>query len=299
MRKLFYSIIYQHNLNFVLRNINRLVYRVLPSIPKIYPTGKLQVEIGENENISLRTNQTSHITYKLFWEGSDNYEYTPIFKSLITKISTFLDIGASIGYYSLLASKNNSSLQVESFEPSTGPAIFFAQNIIDNQLETHINLHILALSNKTGYVEFNEVQNRKFPHLYNLSGEHNLNTKIGLFAKKIKVESNTLDKFLDSNPQKTIDLIKIDVEGAECTVIEGGLETIKKHQPIIICETLFNKIEAALESLMKPLGYEFYNQISNNKLQKVETIKRDRDNGVRNCFFVHPSKVKLIEEYLV
>ena len=68
-------------------------------------------------------------------------------------------------------------------------------------------------------------------------------------------------------------------------------------KPIIICETLFNTIEPELESIFKLYGYDFYNHTESG-LEKVTSIIREKDNGVRNCFFVHPSKYHLIEEFI-
>ena len=56
-------------------------------------------------------------------------------------------------------------------------------------------------------------------------------------------------------------------------------------------------IEDKLDTLMKNYDYEFYNHTENG-LEKVSTISRSKENGVINCFFVHPSKAHLIEEYI-
>jgi len=72
------------------------------------------------------------------------------------------------------------------------------------------------------------------------------------------------------------------------------LSTLK---PIVICETLFNVIEDELEKIMKSYGYLCFNHTING-LQQVETITRTRDNGIRNCFFVPPSKIELIEPFI-
>jgi hypothetical protein len=49
---------------------------------------------------------------------------------------------------------------------------------------------------------------------------------------------------------------------------------------------------------MSSYGYEFYNH-THTGLQKVKTIIRKEDNGISNCFFVHPGKYYLIEEFVV
>ncbi|NLB27283.1 MAG: FkbM family methyltransferase [Bacteroidales bacterium] len=106
----------------------------------------------------------------------------------------------------------------------------------------------------------------------------------------------TLDNYVKKNYVKKIDLIKLDTEGTENIILSKSANILKEMKPIIICETLFNKIELELELIMRSYGYQFYNHIGNG-LEKVDSIVRQKDNGVKNCFFVHPEKYHLIEEF--
>jgi len=237
------------------------------------------------------------VTRELFLKGSKNYEYTPIFMKLIKKTDIFFDIGSSIGYYSVLGASINKNLLVEAFEPSTGSMIYLSENVKINNLSSRINVNVIALSNQQGQIDFFEIRNRKYPTIYNLSGEHNLGTKTQLKSLKTKVISNTLDNFVKMNDIKKIDLIKIDTEGSEDLILMESSNTINQFKPIIICEVLFNRIESKLENIMLEHNYEFYNH-NGKGLTIVSTIKRDSDDGIRNCFFVHPTKKYLIEEFI-
>jgi hypothetical protein len=90
----------------------------------------------------------------------------------------------------------------------------------------------------------------------------------------------------------------LDTEGAENLILRGAGKTLRSHEPVIICETLFNKIEKELESIMRNYDYEFYNH-THDGLKNVKSIVRAKDNGVRNCFFIPRSKVQLVEEWVV
>ena len=136
------------------------------------------------------------------------------------------------------------------------------------------------------------------PNIYNLSGEHNIGTKQHLKSFKTKIESDTIDNFVQQNNIENLDLIKIDTEGCEHLILKKASETISKFKPIIICELLFNKIEKELEEVMLEHDYEFYNH-TNKGLEKSKSLQRDFDNGIRNCFFIHPSKKDLIKEFFV
>lgn len=294
---LFHSIIYAPKVNWVLRNINYLFSPVLPSKVKLHPSGTLKVRVDNRISFNLVTNQTSYLTRELFWKKPPNFEYTSLFVELIKKVSVFIDVGANIGYYSILGCKANDRLKVYAFEPSTGAMIFMCENLKINNLLDRVVVEPKALSDVTGEIEFYELKNLKFPTIYNLSGEHNIGTKKERLSVKSIVESITLDEYISSNNVQGIGLIKLDTEGAEALILQGASKTILRDRPIIICETLFNKIEGELEKIIRAYNYSFYNHTSQG-LQKVQSITRNEDDGIRNCFFVPEEKVSLIQEWI-
>ena len=297
LKKIAYELIYSGKSNFVLRNLSYAFKNIVPEKFKLHPSGLVKVNIKGADPIFLKTNQTSYVTRELFWKGSENYEYTPIFKKLITKVDTFLDVGSSIGYYSILGAHLNESLEAIAFEPAPGSLRYLSQNIKLNNLGDRVKAENIALSDTEGTLIFAEIRNAKYPDTPNLSGEHNLGTKPLLLSKEIEVQSTTLDSYFISNAIANVDLMKLDTEGVEDAIIRSGQKTIERFKPIIICETLFDRIEDSLDNLMRAQGYLFFNHVG-SKLVQVDTIMRKEDNGIRNCFFVHPSKLALIKEFV-
>lgn len=300
MLQVFYRIIYQPQINFFLRNINRSLLSILPKNVKIPPSGICSIKLQNRKKIYLKTNQTSYLTQLVFWNGYQNFEYTGIFLQLIKKVSCFYDIGANIGYYSLLAAAQNPNIKVYGFEPALGPLHFLKENVKLNAFQ-NINVMDVALSDKEqGVLEFYEVQNKKYKYLkHNLAGEGNAGSKTsGRNFVKNTVKTTTLDAFWKQAEMKGPDLIKIDTEGTEHYILQNGSRVLSEQQPIVICETLFNTIEAELEEIMLGHGYGLYDHVPGGLLQ-VPSIVRKRDNGVSNCFFVHPSKKHLIEPFLI
>lgn len=263
---------------------------------RLPPSGIIKVSIQKDVHFKMATNQTSYVTKLLYWNGPDSFEYTPIFKELIFACHVFIDIGANTGYYSLVAASKNPNIHVHAFEPAQGPLYYLRKNTLLNKFEHAICIHPVALSNNSGEVNFYEVKNKKYSYLpYNLGGVGSLREDQSKAAYAVKTE--TLDLFIMQNSVPTIDLIKIDTEGTENFILEGATETIRKYHPVIICETLFDKIEDKLELIMKSHGYLFFNHV-NGYLRKVETLIRTKDNGVRDCFFVHPNKLHLVEKFI-
>src|SRR5690606_37432622 len=119
----------------------------------------------------------------------------------------------------------------------------------------------------------------------------------GSFETK-KVKTLTLDKYVQLSKEQNIDLIKMDTEGTEHLILGKAAYVLSEWKPVIICETLFNTTESELQKIMASYGYNFFNHVGNG-LEKVNTLLREKDNGVRNCFFVHPSKFHLIEEFVL
>ncbi len=298
MKQVIYKIIYNQNVNKILRNFNKVFNIVSPKKIEIRPSGLIKLINKEGKILKIKTNQTNYVTHLIFWEGYLNFEYTDIFVNLIKNIKTFYDVGANIGYYSLLAAFENKKIKIVGFEPASGPNFYFKENVRINNFN-NIKVETLALSHVIGEIEFHEVKNNKYKYLeYNLAGESNTGSKTkGLYFTVKSVKTTTLDNYVEITSENNIDLIKLDTEGTEDLILINSDRVLRLMKPIIICETLYNKIESELEKIMKSYGYEFFNHTGTG-LKKVESIIRQKDDGVRNCFFVHPDKFHLIREFV-
>lgn len=299
MKQLFYKIIYNESINSILLVVNKMLLPILPKKIKLPPSGVISMKTDLGKVLKINTNQTNYLTHILYWEGYKKFEYTELFIKLIKKVTVFYDIGANIGFYSLLAETENQKIKIVAFEPATGPLFYLRKNIALNDFK-NIRVESLALSHQEGEITFYEIKNKKYTYLeHNLAGESNAgsNTTGRNFIPN-NVKTTTLNQYVKTHNEQNIDLIKMDTEGTEHFILEQAGVVLNDMKPIIICETLFDTIESELESIMNKYGYDFYNHTEQG-LQKVKTITRTKDDGVRNCFFVHPSKFSLIEEFVV
>lgn len=260
------------------------------------PSGEIEISINGQRLFRMATNQTSFVTKVLYYEGPDAFEYTPLFCKLIVKCKTFLDIGANTGYYSLLAG-SSSQASIYAFEPSHGPLHYLKKNVLLNQLTSRIQVLPIALGHQKGTLDFFAVKSKKYKYIeHHLGGVGSLE-QIKKESDRTKVEVTTLDEFMKMHtPPGSPVLMKIDTEGTEDLILQGGHKFIQVYKPIIICETLFNKIESRIENEMRKHGYLFFNFMG-GKLHPVSTLARTVDNGVRDCFLVHPDYLPLIEEF--
>jgi FkbM family methyltransferase len=295
-----YKIIYHPVINLILRNLLNPISKALHTKLPISISGKLSLSY-RGKTFHLNTNQTCSVTQVLFTDGCEAYEFTPLFEHLIKQSSVFFDVGANIGYFTVLAEKLNETAKIFSFEPSVGPKYYLNANVKSNRLK-NVKVIEKAVAEVNGTLEFYEVINEKYPWVENqLSGSNSLQNQFGLSKQKhYKVATTTLNAVMDENSLKQLDLIKLDTECTEHYILKSSLDTIKKHQPIIICE-VYNVIENEVEQVISSLpGYAIY-YYQNHKLKRINRFKETGGNSEedRNFVFCPKSKIDRIEKFLL
>jgi FkbM family methyltransferase len=288
-----YKILYSPELNPFFRFIAGLT----SAKGKFPPSGRLKFRVNQTA-FRLHTNQSNYLTKLAYWNGAAQFEYSSEFERLCKKCSMFMDIGANIGYFTVIAGKSNPQMKIAAFEPARGPLHYLKRNVALNELDSSVMVESMALSNKQGKITFNDVRNPKYRYLkYNLAGEGNIGVEVkNRDILQYEVDTVTLDAYVSLHGIKP-DLIKIDTEGTEHIILKHGLETIRNARPIIISEILFHRIEKDLDDLFLPEGYVFFYHTEKG-LVKTDRLERTSDNGVRNAFLVPEEKLPLIQEFL-
>ena len=172
--------------------------------------------------------------------------------------ATFVDVGAHYGYYTLLASNlvGESGL-VYSFEPS--PKTFKVLNI-NTEAKNNIYTVNKAVSDQNSKTKFFE-----FPNKYSEYNTTDISQFMNLpWFKKNQPEMINIDTVILSEYLKDHriipDIIKIDVEGSELSVVMGLKSFLKHSSPIIIMEFLsdsrFNGFHLLAETELRSLGYK-------------------------------------------
>jgi FkbM family methyltransferase len=164
-----------------------------------------------------------YMCFGLFFYGDQPHEMgtEKLLRRILKKGDTFVDIGANVGYYTRIASKLvGEGGTVYAFEPMPAAFRLLKMNCADlpNVLQFQI-----ALSDKKQETTF---YIQKAGNLSSLCPDP--------IAHPVHVSVSTLDDVL-ANCAK-IDVIKIDVEGFELEVIQGGQKTLSTHKPILYFE---------------------------------------------------------------
>jgi len=218
-----------------------------------------------NEGFLMELNLTDWIPQDIFLTGTFEPSTTSLIKSLVRGGDTVVDVGAHIGYFTLLLAECvGHTGRVLAYEPAA---------IVREKLQKNINLndcpqvsvHSEALSDRDGSAK-----------LF-LAPENN--TGLSSFREPrdcIEVQEVATRRF-DSifTPETRISLVKIDVEGAEAKVIRGMKRYLEVHRPHLIVEItdkfLIEMGEDAdgLLSLLKSYGYRAY-VIGGNEPTRLE-----------------------------
>lgn len=171
------------------------------------------------------------------FKKSFEYSSLQIFASLLKKGNTILDVGANSGLYSIFYSKLVGEQGfVYAFEPDTSTYALLLENLKLNECK-NISTYNFALSNKESCVEMIsyspedlnlKLQGDSFKYMKEVSGKSE--------AAGNGMKAYKLDDLEEIRQIEKIDFIKIDVEGAELLVLQGALNIIQKHRPVIIFE---------------------------------------------------------------
>lgn len=153
-----------------------------------------------------------------------NYQTFDIFSRILKKSSNCIDIGSNKGDILKKIIKFSPHGIHFAFEPI--PSLFHRLlNIYGNRSK----IYNYALSNKTGFSNFHYFTDRSA-----VSGLKSRGLDKEYACSIIKVETKLLDDVIPCDI--SIDMIKIDVEGAEYLVLEGGKNIIWNNKPFIFFE---------------------------------------------------------------
>ena len=154
-------------------------------------------------------------------------------RSLLPGAGTFLDIGANLGFYSVLAKKVNPSINVIAFEPL--PELIEGHTKFCEANKLQIDLYRLALSDHNGTATFYVPLNETKPSTSTLRAT---SWQARKRHRQLTVPIMTLDRLLHGRTLREPLLIKIDVEDHEAAVLRGAVATIGRYRPHILCEIL-------------------------------------------------------------
>lgn len=218
-----------------------------------------------------------------------------LFAALITEDSGYVvDVGANVGQTLLKVMGQHRSAPYLAIEPNAQCVQYLEKLCQDNQLN-QVKVIPTALSNHTGSTEL--LVRFDDDLLATTSPDFR---KFTNYSSSVSVPVVKGDDLIQELGISNISLIKVDVEGGECLVLAGLCETIKKDQPIVLCEILpliskseeverFRKESAQqLINTVHQLDYILLNIQTKELVSNIEALSSSLESA--NYLLVHQSR---------
>lgn len=179
---------------------------------------------------------------KTFWE----IRQLKIAKKYFPQNGFFVDVGAYVGNHSVYAAKFFGAKKIYAFEPQDAIVPILKTNIMINHISDCIQFFPVALTEHAQMMSVSKV----------LPG-----TRAGT-AYGYNACGKTVGMPLDAYEIPWIDMLKIDVEGEEMSVLKGAVKTIQRTHPVIWLEICSDESLIEINGFLQQQGYDYYKSIS-------------------------------------
>ncbi len=245
----------------------RLVKSIYNFLIPIFPS----FVIIEGHKMYLDSKDSLHLSLNKEYEKAE----TEIFKKEIKEGNIVIDIGANIGYYTLLAAKIvGNKGKVFAFEPDPENFKILKKNIDANRYK-NVVLVQKVVSDKSKKLKLFLSEDNKAGHkIYGDNTNKNF----------VIVNSVTINDFL-KNQDVEVDFIKMDIEGAEGKAFAGMSSIMKKNKIKIMTEfipSLLRDLDTDPRKYIKTFieyGFKIYDINNLNKPATIEELMQRYDNG--------------------
>ena len=211
-----------------IKPLAKLYQAVLPKI-----IGNRTLDIQGFKIMISAGNHITDIGTELMFKGIHEPATTRLFQSVLKPGDTVIDIGANIGYFSLLSAiLVGSTGAVVAIEPDPDNANALSTNVALNGFK-NIEIHCVAVSDKVGIATFWRHKNEDARHSLIKSDQDS----------SIQVNLDTLDRMISVNG--SVNLIKTDTEGNDMAVLLGAKRILEQNKVMVITELYKEMLEAS------------------------------------------------------
>lgn len=235
--------------------------------------------------IKLRLDEWIQKQIYFFGEYILEDTYVKFWNSLLRKGDIVFDIGANIGYYSMLAAKRISPEgRVYSFEPVSSTFACLKENAGMNNFENIILTNAGVSDTKgTTKIYVADITN---------TGTSSLAMQGNFSGVTEEVFIITIDEFAEENRTSRADIIKIDVEGCEYNALKGMKKLLESYKPLVLIEIvderlkLFDSSKENIFDFFESIGF-FGFEITGEKT--IRKYQRPSEGGL--ILFMHKDYV--------
>lgn len=206
---------------------------------------------------SMYWNPRACVYASAFASGKYELDTRLLLESLLRPGMVVVDLGAYLGYFSLIAAKHvGEKGKVYAFEPDPTNYALLLKNIRANHYDNIIIAVQKAVSSQGGSVPlFLSEQEGSGTSLYQVSSSG---------TRSVMIEATTLDEFFESEGWPPVHVIKMDVEGAEKAALEGMKQLVERNQSL----KLIMEFSPPLQAAVGISPEELFNTLSGLGFQK-------------------------------
>lgn len=175
------------------------------------------------------------------WLGSYEYEKCKAFEEAVSKDAVVFDLGANVGFYTLLASAlTGPGGRVIAFEPLPRNLSYLRRHLTLNGV-TNVTVVDAAVSDRCGTASFEEGPTNSMGH-------------VGAQGP-LQVQAVSLDEMVLTGKIPPPAVVKIDVEGAEGLVLKGARDVLSTYHPVIFLAAHSPELNRDCSGVLRSLGY--------------------------------------------
>lgn len=218
------------------------------------------------------------------------YDEAEIFfcSRMVPENGVIIDVGANYGHFTAQSALDLPHASVYAFEPI--PYTFeVLKGVVDHFGFKHVHLFPYGVSDFADKKQFTVPKQSFGAYDIGLSHITGRNVASDKQFEVVDVETISLDEFLMPKINR-VDMIKVDVEGAEPFVLLGAIKTIETYKPVLMLEVSsllldgFGYSRGFIDDYFKSRDYSFYKLVS-DKLVHSESLGSDA-----NFFFIPNEK---------
>ncbi len=180
-----------------------------------------------------------HAHRAVFFYGEAEAETAEALRGLLESDAVFFDVGANVGYYSLLA-RDLGARDVHAFEPNPQVADLFARSLACRGDGIVLNRSACGEAAARMDLHLPRAESRN-------TGIATLHAPLADSTETLAVDVITIDDYCASRGVAPT-LMKIDVEGFEASVLRGARATLRDHRPTVLCEVRTDEPRAILSA---------------------------------------------------
>ncbi len=196
------------------------------------------------------------ITEQIKEYGAHTRNELAMLRNFIQSDDVILDIGAHIGTFAVpLIHFTGNSGKVYAFEANPETYQLLTENIAINKMQEQIIPHHGIVSSDSGSFEKSHTYDQNSGKYYFVPVEEKNENDIAVYH---------IDQWVNREEISSVNFIKIDVEGAEFSVLKSCRSLLEQNKPILYIEVVKSALERFghsiedIESLLSSLGYHFF-----------------------------------------